>query len=95
MLKTRKEKDKMNITDFKNDLKKGEVNFTYKKKDGTIREVRGTLKADLLPKVEVTESESESERPKKKRVIDEDVICYYDLDKLAWRSFTFEQLILD
>lgn len=41
----------MNITDFKNDLKNGEVNFTYKKKDGTIREARGTLKADLLPKV--------------------------------------------
>ena len=87
----------MNITDFKNALKNGEVLFTFKKKDGTVREARGTLKVDLLPKIEVSESESESEsaQPKKKRVIDEDVICYYDLDKLAWRSFRFEQLISD
>ena len=81
----------MNIDDFRNALKNGEVFFKFKKKDGTIREARGTLKADLLPKVEVIESEE----PKKRRVIDEDVICYYDLDKLAWRSFRFEQLILD
>ena len=81
----------MNIAEFKNSLKSGEVVFKFKKKDGTIREARGTLKADLLPKVEVLESEE----PKKKRVIDEDVICYYDLDKLAWRSFRFEQLILE
>jgi hypothetical protein len=82
-----------NVTEFKNALKNGEVLFKFKKKDGTIREARGTLKADLLPKVEVIESESD--QPKKKRVIDEDVIFYYDLDKLAWRSFRFEQFILD
>lgn len=79
------------IREFKQKLFEGEVTFSYKKKDGSVREARGTLKAELLPKVEVTKTDDE--KPKKKRVVAEDVICYYDLDKASWRSFRFEQLI--
>ena len=81
----------MTIDEFKNALREGEVNFVFKKKDGTIREARGTLKPELILKNEV--KESDEEKPKKKRIITEDVICYFDLDKSAWRSFRFEQFL--
>lgn len=79
------------IREFKQKLFEGEVTFSFKKKDGTVREARGTLKAELLPKVEVTKTEDE--KPKKNRVVAEDMICYYDLDKAGWRSFRFDQLV--
>lgn len=77
------------IREFKQKLLEGEVTFSFKKKDGTIREARGTLKADLFPNVKTTESKE----PTKKRAVAEDIICYYDLDKTGWRSFRFDQLI--
>ena len=36
------------IADFKNKLFAGEVRFKFTKKDGTIREARGTTSPDLL-----------------------------------------------
>lgn len=41
--------DKAEIAKFREALKNGEVLFSYTKKDGTVREARGTLKAELLP----------------------------------------------
>jgi len=44
--------DKSEITKFRDALRKGEVKFTYTKKDGTERPARGTICEALLPKVE-------------------------------------------
>lgn len=44
--------DKSEITKFREALHKGEVKFTYTKKDGTKRPARGTICESLLPKSE-------------------------------------------
>lgn len=44
--------DKSEIKKFREALRKGEVKFTYTKKDGTKRPARGTICEALLPKVE-------------------------------------------
>ena len=44
--------DKSEITKFREALRKGEVKFTYTKKDGTKRPARGTICESLLPKSE-------------------------------------------
>ena len=37
-----------NIQNFKNALHKGIVEFKYKKKDGSIRDAKGTLNIDVM-----------------------------------------------
>ncbi len=44
--------DKSEIKKFREALRKGEVKFTYTKKDGAKRPARGTICEALLPKVE-------------------------------------------
>ena len=57
------------------------VAFQYKKKDGTIRNAIGTLKADMLPPIEG------SRRP------NDSVCVYYDIEKQAFRCFIKENFI--
>lgn len=62
-----------------------EVRFMYmKKSDGSLREARGTRLAEVLP-----------ERPKstRKHTTPQSQLCYYDLDKQAWRSLDKSQLL--
>ena len=42
------EKFEVNINDFKNALRKGVVNFKYKKKNGEIRDAKGTLNVEVM-----------------------------------------------
>lgn len=51
------------------------VNFTYKKRDGSIRKAIGTLKSDSIPKTE------------SKRTIPFDLQVYFDVEKSQYRSF--------
>lgn len=44
--------DANTIKKFREALRDGEVKFTYVKKNGEKRQARGTMKSDLLPKVE-------------------------------------------
>lgn len=44
--------DANTIKKFREALRGGEVKFTYVKKNGEKRQARGTMKSDLLPKVE-------------------------------------------
>ena len=44
--------DANTIKKFREALRRGEVKFTYVKKNGEKRQARGTMKSDLLPKVE-------------------------------------------
>ena len=34
--------------EFKKKLRNGEVKFSYKKKDGSVRDARGTMKPELM-----------------------------------------------
>ena len=72
------------IKDFKNALKNGVVYFEYVKKDGSIREAKGTTNESLIP--ESTKGEST-----RKYTPNENVTKYYDLEKNGWRSFNNDQ----
>ena len=57
------------------------VAFTYEKKDGTMREARGTLDARLCPPTHGRQV------PKR-----EHLQTYYDVDKQQYRSFVKDNL---
>lgn len=54
---------------------------TFTKKDGTERVMNCTLRADLLPAVEIKEDKA----PRKQN---ESALAVYDLEANGWRSFT-------
>lgn len=74
---------------IKEQLQKGIVNITFKKKDGTTRVLKGTTKTELLPKVEP--SEDGSVKPVRKQ--SDDVIVCFDTEKQEWRSFRKDSVI--
>lgn len=61
-------------------LNMGTVSLTFSKKDGTIREMKATLKSDVVPEVE------------NKRTFSSNVITVWDLEKSAWRSVRYESM---
>lgn len=67
-------------------LREGEVQFSYLKKDSTVREARGTVNLDIIPEENHPKGESE-------RKISDQTVRYYDLDSCGWRSFSIENLI--
>lgn len=62
-------------------LRDGIVNLTFVKKDGTIREMRATLKEDLVA--------STSGTGKK---VNEDLIAVTDVDINEWRSVRYDSI---
>lgn len=73
--------------EFRDCLFKGEVNFVYKKVDGSERKARGTLKPELLPPPKPKIDDGVEKKFIKKRRMPEDTCCYWDLDAEGWRSF--------
>ena len=71
---------------LKNDLQTviGLIKFT--KADGTVREMRCTLKPALLPEVKLEEAHV----PRKQN---DEVLAVWDLDKQSWRSFRLDSII--
>jgi hypothetical protein len=74
-----REKRNKELSQLRRLLKNGVVEFKYKKKDGSTRKARGTLKASLLP-----ETDKDDERTKN---TSKDCFYYYDLDKSDYRAF--------
>lgn len=68
-------------------LKHNKVEFTFEKKDGTLREAEGTCNVIEAIKVD------ETAKPKGTGRSEPDhLIKYYDLEKKGWRSFQFHKL---
>lgn len=65
-----------NLSELRVALRYGEVNFSYWKKDGSLRHARGTTCPRLIP---------QEDKPQGKRQPNPNVVTYYDLDKMAWR----------
>lgn len=64
----------------------GQVRFTFRKVSGEIREAIGTLyNIDYTPKTPA------NGKPRKERPVD--VVCYFDVEKNAFRSFCAANLI--
>lgn len=66
------------VEDLNKMLHEGIVEFEFIKKDGSVRQAKGTLLSEHLPapKADAT--------PRKKN---DDVLVYFDLDKKSFRSF--------
>ena len=79
------EKKEVNINEFKKALHKGVIEFKYKKKNGEIREAKGTLNTEVM---------GEENTPKGTGYeIADSNIRYYDLNSEGWRSFVVENFI--
>ena len=72
-----REKRSKDLARLKRLLKNGVVEFSYKKKDGSLRKAKGTLKDELLP-----ETDKDDER---KRNLSKDCFYYFDLKKDDYR----------
>lgn len=73
------------IDSLKESLKNSIVQVTFKKTDGSIRNIRATTSSVYIPPV-ITES-------KKERKKNSNITHLYDVDKKAWRSMKNENLI--
>lgn len=79
------EKNRKKFREFLNGLlRTDEVNLTFTKKDGTIREMKCTLIESMLP-----EYEKKTDRVKEPS---NDIIAVFDLDKQAWRSVRYDSI---
>lgn len=67
-------------------LQEGVVEFEYTKKDGTTRVAVGTTKLDLF------KDSPNYKESNEKRLVSDDIVTYWDLDKDGWRSFNGNQL---
>ena len=70
-------------------LRNGYARFSYFKKDGSIREAKGTLCGSLIPDEDIP---NQAEKPVDKKDNFE-IFVYYDLNKKAWRSFRITEFI--
>ena len=71
--------------DLKQELRKREVKFSYWKKDGSVREARGTLNSEIYGK--------DNEPSGSGQVVPENQVRYFDIGAQGWRSFLAENLI--
>lgn len=80
-----REKRSKDLSRLKRLLKNGVVEFSYKKKDGSLRKAKGTLKDELLP-----ETDKDDER---KRNLSKDCFYYFDLKKDDYRCFLRDNFV--
>lgn len=67
-------------------LSRGNVEFTYKKKNGEERTAIGTTNKNALARIGISRSDDGSGCSSSKK----NVLVYYDVRKNAWRSFSLE-----
>ncbi len=60
-------------------LRQGVVEFSYKKKDGSLRKAKGTLKPELIP-----DTDHDDDRIKN---TNDECFCYFDLKRNDFRQF--------
>ena len=80
-----REKRSKDLSRLKKLLRNGVVEFSYKKKDGSVRKAKGTLKDELLP-----ETDKDDERRKN---INKECFYYFDLKKDDYRCFLRDNFI--
>lgn len=80
-----REKRSKDLARLKRLLKNGVVEFSYKKKDGSLRKAKGTLKDELLPETDKDD--------KRKRNLSKDCFYYFDLKKDDYRCFLRDNFV--
>ena len=71
---------------FRRWLKNGVVTFTYMKKDGSLREAKGTLNDLLIPIDKLPKGTGND-------IVNYISVCYFDLVKQEWRSFNVAEFV--
>ena len=79
----------MDTSDLKHALNEGIVLFEFIKKDGTLRHVRGTTCADLVP---MDDAPKGKRTPAQQALYDRTTVAFYDIDKKAWRSMRIDAI---
>ena len=74
-------------------LAHGIVEFTFIKKDGTLRTARGTNYPDLIPPRCAPSGRQQAEIEAGLTEPNWKSIAYYDLDKEEWRAFSIENFV--
>jgi hypothetical protein len=77
----------MTLENLKEQLKNGIVEFSYTKKDGSIRLAHGTTNLDIIKEYNA-EPKGASDRQ-----LNDSVVRYFDIDAQGWRSFCSDNLI--
>jgi hypothetical protein len=72
---------------LKNLLKESVVTVVFTKVDGSEREMKATLKEDLLPVVEKTDTT----KPERKK--SDEVLAVFDTEAEGWRSFRWDSIV--
>lgn len=75
------------LDEFSNMLKEGIVEFEFIKKDGTVRNAKGTLDPTHLPPAKLVDGDSVTRKK------NESIFVYYDLEKNSFRSFVKESFL--
>ena len=79
----------MNIPDLKKALYEGIVIFDFIKKDGSLRQARGTTCPDLVP---ADDTPKGKRTPLQQAAYDRQTVAFYDIDKKAWRSMRIDTI---
>lgn len=74
------------LEEFSKMLQEGIVDFEFIKKDGSVRQAKGTLVAEYLP---APTADSDCSTRKK----NENVMVYFDMEKKSFRSFVKESFV--
>lgn len=77
----------MNRYELKETLSKGIVTVTFEKLDGTLREMRCTLQADILPQPQLLQEGAKSPRAENLNVL-----SVWDIEAHGWRSFRMDSI---
>ena len=73
----------MNRAELKSTLQNEIATVTFEKADGTLREMRCTLKSSFLP---------EQKEDRKERAENEATLAVWDIDNGGWRSFRMDSI---
>ena len=79
----------MDINDLRNALREGVVLFVFVKKDGSLREARGTTCPDLVPSDDTPKNKR---TPLQQAAYDRTVVTFYDIDSKGWRSMRIDTI---
>jgi hypothetical protein len=70
-------------------LQQGKCEVFFKKKNGEVRHMMCTLNPDMTPDIQEERVKSAPEK-----TISEEVIAVWDLEKIAWRSFRTDSVLV-
>ena len=79
----------MDINDLRKALNEGVVLFQFQKKDGTLRDARGTTCPDLIPSDNMPKGKR---TPEQQAAFLRQTVAFYDIDKKAWRCMRIDTI---